>query len=393
MKLGDGKLPPFIGYLPPGVDGLILELLNMSYKDYPPRRGRTGAQLSQDRKLAIESLWRHFKQKPHQRAVGIVAAAMKGRRPFCLYLRNFGLGPRVYPARNDPFGLPQVVTMASGQFDLTLQRRIQEIVSPTVPALSIRNPAGDGGEMPAFIVGDGEWAELARTLVRNAGLIVMYFLSLTSGVAEELELIRSAGKQNTTLVVTEEGNPFKDGILEAVTGAQRSEPPPVPAQIEDFPHQVSRKDGGDWSAVDAKLAELAQRDLPAPVDTRIGLPVELVPPEPLRNHCTDRATEAFDAASKLIAEKRYEEAEDLLTRAIAYAHWGRDTLGRAMALAALGRLNIVGFQAKGDAGAYYELALDVCGEIRGTSKTAAELYPAIEQSLERLKSPGGRDIR
>jgi hypothetical protein len=292
----------------------------------------------------------------------------------------------VYPARSDPFGLPQVATMASTQFDVVLQGRIERIVSPTVPALSIRNPAGDSGDMPAFIVGDDAWAELAQTLVRNAGLIVLYFLSLTSGVAEELELIRRAGKQGTTLVVVERGDPLEGGIVDALLEVQRSEPPAVAAPMEDFPHQVRREGDGDWSAVEAKLAEMAQGVLPAPVDTRIGLPVELMPPEPLRNHCTDLATREFDAALKLVAEQRYEEAEDLLTRSLAYAHWGRDTLGRATTLMALGRLNIVGFQAKGDAGAYYELALDLCEEIRATSKTAAALHPVIAHELEQLRS-------
>jgi hypothetical protein len=44
MKLGDGALPPFVGYLPPVLDGVLVELVSMSYPDYPPRRGRTGAQ-------------------------------------------------------------------------------------------------------------------------------------------------------------------------------------------------------------------------------------------------------------------------------------------------------------------------------------------------------------
>ena len=143
MKLGEGKLPPFIGYLPPVVDGVLLELTNMSHKDYPPRRGRTGAQLSQERIMAIESLQQHFKEKPHQHAVEIVTYAIMQQRPFCLYLRNFGLGIRVYPARDDPFGLPQVATLMTSMFDIEMQRRIQSVVSPLVPAVCIRNPAGD----------------------------------------------------------------------------------------------------------------------------------------------------------------------------------------------------------------------------------------------------------
>src|ERR1700683_1066452 len=210
MKLGDGKISAFIGYLPPIVDGVLLELVNMSYKDYPPRRGRTGAQLSGSRIHAIDSLRVFFNQKPHQRAIEVVANAMRERKPFCLYLRNFALGPRVYPARPDPFELPQVVTMASNQVNTERQRRIKSLVSPRVPALSIRNPAGESGDLPAFIVADEEWEPLAHTLVRNAGLIIVYFLSLTSGVTDELELIRREQKQNATLVVIEEDDPFKD---------------------------------------------------------------------------------------------------------------------------------------------------------------------------------------
>jgi len=387
MKLGDGKLPPFIGNLPPVVDGVLLELVNMAHKDYPPRRGRTGAQLAQDRKMAIDSLRLHFKEKPHQRSAVIIANAMRQRKPFCLYLRNFGLGARVYPARNDPFGLPQVATLATTMFDGDMQRCIESVVSPVVPALCIRNPAGDMDVLPAFIVGDEEWEPLARRLVRNAGLVVMYFLSATSGVAEELELIRSEGKQDATLVVTEKDNPFEDNMgMEAIFGVQRNEPPKVEVPMEDFPHQVRRRGGEGWEAVESKLAEMTHGNVPPPVDAHLQLPVEFNPPEQLKKFCTDMATKEFDAAMKLIEEKRYEEAEDVLTRSIAYAHWGRDTLGRAMTLMTFGRLNLIGFNAKGDAGAYYEMALDVCEEIRSISPTAAKLYPVIEQELGRLRA-------
>lgn len=387
MKLGEGKLPPFIGYLPPIVDGTLLELHNISYKDYPPRRGRTGAQLSESRILAIDSLRVFFKQKPHQRAIEVVANATRNRKPFCLYLRNFALGPRVYPALNDPFGMPQAATMASSQFDVEMQRRIESLVSPRVPALCIRNPAGDSGDLPAFIVADEEWEPLARTLVHNAGLIVVYFLSLTAGVTEELELIRHEQKQKATLVVIEEDDPFEDKVgLGSLLELQRNEPPTVQVPMEDFPNQLMRRGEEGWHAVEAKLTEIVQLQLPAPVDTRVGLPVEFLLPEALRNFCIDQATKEFDAAMKLIKEKQYEEAEDVLTRSLAYAHWGRDTLGRTVTLMTLGQLSLQGFKAKGDAGRYFHMALDVCEEIRTTSPTAAKSYPVIEHELQKLRA-------
>jgi len=378
---------PLIGYLPSVVDGVLLELFNGSYKDYPPRRGRTGAQLSQERKLAIDGLRLRFKEKPHQRAVEIVTNAVRQVTPFCLYLRNFGLGARVYPARDDPFGLPKVATITPTRFDVDMQYRIQSVVSPVVPALCISNPSGDSGVLPTFIVEDEAWEPLARRLARNAGLLVMYFFSATSGVTEELKLIRSEGKHDSTLVVIEEDNPFKASADTATLfGVQRDEPPKVEASMNDFPHQVRRLAGEGWGAVEAKLAEMAHGNLPPPADKQVVLPEEFEPPGLLKNFCSDLAMKEFDAARKLIEEERYEEAEDVLMRAIAYAHWGRDTLGRAMTLMALGRLNLIGFNAKGDAGAYYEMALDVCGEIRSTSPTAAELCPMIAQELERLRT-------
>jgi hypothetical protein len=387
VKLGDGKLPPFIGYLPPVVDGVLLELQNMSHPDYPPRRGRTGAQLSQDRKLAIASVEEHFRERPHERAIEIMARSMKQHKPYCLYLRNFGLGPRVYHARNDPFGLPQVMTLMSTQFDVDLQRLIGTAVSPAVPALSIRNPAGTTGTLPAFIVSDDEWAELAQTLVRNAGLIIMYYLSLTSGVAEELTLIRREGKQAATLIVLEKGDPFdasKD--LATLFEVQRQEPETVAGNIDDFPHQVTHRKEDGWSVVEAKLREMSAMELSPPVEPRIGLPVEYMPPAELLKFCTDQATREYDQAHRLMEEQRYEEAEDVLTRAIAFTYWGRDRLGQAMTLTALAQLNLLGFKAKGDAGAYFEMALEVCEDIRATSPTAAQLYPHIEQALKQLRA-------
>ncbi|MCB1968059.1 MAG: hypothetical protein KDI64_19015, partial [Candidatus Accumulibacter sp.] len=53
---------------------------------------------------------------------------------------------------------------------------------------------------------------------------------------------------------------------------------------------------------------------------------------------------------------------------------------------ALGQLNLIGFAAKGDAGSLLEMALDTCKEVRVTSRTAAKMYPAIEQALGRLRA-------
>ena len=75
MKLGDGQLSPFIGYLPAVTDGVLLELVKMSYKDCPPRRGRSGAELSQE--LAMDRVRVAFKDKPHRRIIQIVANALR----------------------------------------------------------------------------------------------------------------------------------------------------------------------------------------------------------------------------------------------------------------------------------------------------------------------------
>jgi hypothetical protein len=387
MKLGEGKLPPFVGYLPPATDGVLLELVNMSYPDYPPRRGRTGAQLSQDRKLAIDTLRIQFKQRPHRRALEILAGSMRRRTPFCLYLRNFGLGARTYKAGDDPFGLPQAMTAVRTGFDNDIQRRIETIVAPRVPAVCIWNSAEPFSVLPGFIVGDEEWEELAHTLVRNAGLIVLYFLSLTTAVAEELNLIRSENRQEATVIVIEEGDPFEDRMgTDAMFRVRRNEPPRSPAIMDDFPHQVRRRADDVSNVVDLKLTEMMRGSLRPPVDQRIGVPGELVPPEELVKFCTDMATHEHDAAMMLIDEKRFEEAEDVLTRAIAYAHWGRDTLGRAVTLFSLAGLNLTALGAKGDVGDYLEMVVDIADEIRAESPTAAKLYEAAGQQLKILRA-------
>jgi hypothetical protein len=383
--MNGGNLPPFMGYLPPVVDGTLLELMNMSCPDYPPRAGRTGAQLSESRLLALDSLRLFFKEKPHQRAAGIVGEAVLRQTPICLYLRNFGLGPRVYGARNDPYGLPQVVTLA-GQFDNHMQRRLQAAVEPSLPVVGIQNPAGQSGPLPAFVLADEEWESLASLLVRNAGMIVMHFLGFTLGVLKELELIRAAGKQTSTLVVIEQEDPFaalKDVAL--LTGASRQEPVSIAGSLDDFPHRLLRQGDDGWEAVQAKLAAMAREPHAPPVDRALSLPPEFLPPEPLRNYCTDRSTEEYDRAHQLMDEKRFDEAEDVLYRAVAYAHWARYPLGRVMTLTALGQLSLIGFGAKGDAGSLFEMALDTCQEVRATSPTAAKMCPAIEQALGSLR--------
>jgi hypothetical protein len=49
-------------------------------------------------------------------------------------------------------------------------------------------------------------------------------------------------------------------------------------------------------------------------------------------------------------------------------------------------LSLQGFKAKGDAGRYFHMALDVCEEIRTTSPTAAKSYPVIEHELQKLRA-------
>jgi hypothetical protein len=74
--------------------------------------------------------------------------------------------------------------------------------------------------------------------------------------------------------------------------------------MEDFPNQLMRRGEEGWHAVEAKLTQIVQIQLPAPVDTHVGLPVEFLPPEALRNLCIGQATKEFDAAMKLIKEKQ-----------------------------------------------------------------------------------------
>lgn len=382
----DDNLPPFMGYLPPVVDRTLLELMNMSYPDYPPRAGRTGAQLSEPRLLALDSLRLYFKEKPHQRAAQAVARAAKEQTPFCLYLRNFQFGPRVYEARNDKYGLPQVVTL-TGQFDNLMQHHLLAVVEPLAPVVGIQNPAARSGPLASFEVADEDWKPLAELLVRDAGMIVLYFLGVTAGVAEELELIRAKQKQASTLLVIEEEDPFAElKDLAALAGAKRREPALVAASLDDFPHRLKVRGDKKPEVLEAKLAEMARGPLAPPTSREVLLPPEFLPPEPLRNYCTDQATEEFDKGIKLMGEKRFDEAEDILYRAVAYAHWARYPLGRVMTLSALAGLSWDGFGARGDAGSLYEMALDICEEIRDTSPTAKQLYPRIEDSLKRLRA-------
>lgn len=116
-----------------------------------------------------------------------------------------------------------------------------------------------------------------------------------------------------------------------------------------------------------------------------GLPVEYAPSENPRRYCTQQATEGFEEAMRRIEARQFDEAEDLLHRAFTYAGWGRDLLGMATSLMTLGRLNESGFQAKGEAGAYYEMALAICREIRSESPTAEQLFTVLTQELARLQ--------
>jgi hypothetical protein len=73
--------------------------------------------------------------------------------------------------------------------------------------------------------------------------------------------------------VIEEDDPFEDKVgLSSLLELQRNEPPTVQVPMEDFPNQLMRRSEEGWHAVEAKLTEIVQVQLPAPVDTRVGLP-------------------------------------------------------------------------------------------------------------------------
>ncbi len=384
--------PPFLGYLSPLIEGSLLELVNTSRVEHPRHLHEDRMRLERDRYVCLESLFKFWKARSHTEAERTVRQASEAGMPFCLYLRNFDLGTKAaLTSLYDEIGNPIIVS-STFQGDRIMQELLKRIAQPAMPVVSFENQAGDPGEINHFRVRPEHWEGLAGTLIRHAGVIVLFFIELTPSVKQELALIRLAGKQSHSLIVF--GTKDEPGyeMLFGVKGAQAREirGADLRAEFPDFPVQVEVSNTDVLSEAEAGLSALLQNPA-APISEPIGpIPPELMPPAEAIQVARAMALREYDEATKFLSQERFEDAEDSLIRSICLSFWGSDDVGRMAGMMTLAGLLHRRLKILGAAQVVFDLGLNLCESLRGQSKLAREYYPAfVEYAAQFHEECGG----
>jgi len=214
--------------------------------------------------------------RQHFRARRIVCDSIILGKPFVLLLRNFELTRVTRRSRyEEPFALGRYVHVlqrrrllprsrgGASMFAANVQRNgpmeadLVEALTRYVPVVQIAN-AGDysrditvfdwiaeRGESSAasLHIGNDDWEEVVRGLVRVAHFIVVWLGMESSGVGRELEIIRAEGRRQATVVVRvnspslDEARQVRE-VLGDLTGVDTGAAPEAPnaAELSGFRH-------------------------------------------------------------------------------------------------------------------------------------------------------------
>lgn len=387
--------PPFFGYFPPSVDGTLLSLINASTPGHPERESRSAGALAEERFMALETLEVKMNEG-HEAASRIVQAAAAEGKPFGLYLRNFRMGAKAMPGRTSPYGDPHILTVA-GNDDLFMQKLIHQQAQDRLPFVSIANRAWDAGPIPHFVFSDESWRQAAEILIQHASAIVMFFLTLTPGVAQEFELLRKAGAEDRTLILVADNDPRQndmDRTLRLLFGSpevaektrqegsdsgpapERRTPPPDFTQVAQFSTQAEEQQPAA-EALDALL----RRVKPTAVRPMPALPPEDRPSEEALQLARNASLNEYDLGFQLFEKGDGVAAEDALIRSIAFSHWSRDPLGRAVGLTLLGHIERHLLKYPNEAVDAYFMAVNILESLLPTSEVAVTYYEPLVKGL------------
>ncbi|HEX2210443.1 MAG TPA: hypothetical protein VHG93_22380 [Longimicrobium sp.] len=375
-QLAGALLFGFSGYspaLPPIINSAILTLY-LGVRD--PDRARAGPDrelLEQNCEVSLEYLHRFFENDPHERARQVVQSAMERGSPFGLYLRSFAFGARAGQPESaieeiDGIADAEVITTTMRMKDDSLQRAIVEHLAALVPVVAVTNPALElrrQGGLPRLALGD-DWQEVVEKLVRNAAVILLYLDDEPSaGVATEMELIRQAGRQASTIVLVAD--------------------PAATACPPDFTRVVPRREE-DIATLRAAVAGVLARHAPRAPE-RFSLPAPPGPPAALAEHCDAIINMGLLAAGEQVRTGSALAATDDLMAVIAMSFWAGNAAARAVAFAKLAVLQHQQGRVR-YAVANLERALDLLERLAPVAETPAGLIgelSGLRAELERQR--------
>jgi hypothetical protein len=103
----------------------------------------------------------------------------------------------------------------------------------------------------------------------------------------------------------------------------------------------------------------------------------------------DRAIAECDAAIQHIGKRQGVQAEDALIRSIAFSHWAREPLGRAVAFMMLGQVERHLLKYPNETVSAFFIGIDLLESLLQSSKTAAAYFePTVEELAKYLEELG-----
>ena len=124
------------------------------------------------------------------------------KRPFVLFLRSFEMEAYDYLTPDAPSGERKVISAVAGPSPV--EQKLAAALAGQLKALGVANPSQlltYRGSFPRLQLPNEGWQAVVQNLVEHAAFIVMDCTSLAPGVLWELETVRTANKQDSTVIV------------------------------------------------------------------------------------------------------------------------------------------------------------------------------------------------
>ncbi len=321
----------------------------------------------------FDLLHKEFERRLHERAVKIIELAWFEHSPFCLYLRNFGLGAqtsrREISKTSEPGEFLFEAETVDRMFDARFQSALADHVQARIPVVAVENPALDWPWTPRLRITDPAWQPVVADLIAAADVIILYFEKASPGVGEEIALIRSAGRQSSTVVVS------------SVFAASYD--------LSDFPTIVRWDDENqNPEALLAAMDAISEKPASKSYAPAAPTPPAPQPPKSIRTEAELVIDAGLELAGWQFRKGKLIDMEDRLAICAAMSFWGDIPEVRAVIWIQMARSQLQR-SLKVQAIANLERALDVCERLQSSStptKSAMRsLFRDIPRRLSRYK--------
>jgi len=369
--------PPFGGYSPVlpapiniGIQALFQEAMDRNR----PRTGSQREALELRREVSFGFLHEYFEAETHERAIDLIKNVWKQREPFCLYLRNFGLGSRTSePAFGRPLADGTVPYMIGADMRLE-DERFQSVLSthiaPKLAMVAVENPAFDYRKktcLPRLALADASWRATVSDLIAAAEVIIVYFNQPTRGVSDEIAMIRDSGRQGATILV----------MLPEASGTTGFPDFPITLTWQDF----STDPAPLWDAIHSLPPQESHKHFAA------NPPTPAPPSAPLliRQEADLMINAGLTLAGDEFRQEKFVDMDDRLSACIAMSYWGDIAEARALAYLwiATGQFR----REKGYAPDNLERALDIFERLIRSGRYARFSPPQMFDQIVPLLSP------